>query len=115
MNDTPFPQMSSREQREYYYNTIEIIVDEIEDAVADLPEAEQHDVLVERVWESVDSSELIIYFSHNIHVLDVSDNEPHEWKHLVTGRDDYRKVIQAMAYNVMEQDIWDELRGRDLA
>ena len=115
MNDTPFPQMGSMEQHEYYYDSIETIVDEIEREVEDLPEAEQHDVLVERVWESVDGSEFIIYFSYNIPVLNISTNEPHEWKHLVADGDDYREVLQAMAYKVMEQDVWDEIRERDLA
>jgi len=115
MNDTSFPQMNSQEQREYYYDLIEIIVDEIENEIEDLPEAEQHDVLVERVWESVDGSEFIIYYSYNLPVLNISDNEPHEWKHLVYDGSGYKEVLQAMAYKVMEQDVWDEIRDRDLA
>jgi len=115
MRDASFPSMNETEQCEYYYDSIETIVDEIEREVEDLPEAEQHGVLVERVWESVDSSEFIIYFSHNIPVLNVSDKEPDEWKHLVADGDGYREVIQAMAYKVMEQDVWDEIRERDLA
>lgn len=93
-----------------YYESVELAVDYIEEALEEDPQAE----ISELVWEEVDTSEYIIYYEKNMTVLEVSDNEPGEWKHLVSEGDDWRNVIQALAYSTMEQDIWDEVRDRDL-
>lgn len=96
--------------REEYYESIEMAADVIEQRLEDDPAAEAIDL----VWREVDSSEWIIYYDKNMTVLQVSDNEPNEWKHLVSDTDNYREVLQAMAYKTMEQDLYDELRERDL-
>jgi len=97
-------------EREAYYQHVEVCVDVIQDVLRDDPGAE----ISELVWEQVDSSEYIIYYDKNLKVLRYSTNEPGEWKHLVSDSDSWREVIQALAYATMEQDLWEEVRNRDL-
>lgn len=106
MND----EMTSREQQQEYYESVNFAVDEIEERLSEDPDAE----ISELVWQEIDSSEYIMYYSKNLKVLNHSTSEPGEWKHLVADDDGYREVLQAMAYKTMEQDIWDEIRERDL-
>ena len=103
----------SLSDREEYYNHIEVAVDSIEEERKGVPE-ESLRPLSEEIWQSVDSSKYIIYYDYNIHVLRFSNNEPHDWKHLIADDDSWRDIIQAMAYRVMEQDLWDEVQNRDL-
>lgn len=62
----------------------------------------------------VDSDRMIMYYSNNMKVLQYSNNEPSEWKHLVSESDYWKDVIQAMAYDVMRMDLYEELRDRGL-
>jgi hypothetical protein len=93
-----------------YYKEVNSIVDAIEYEYNEYPDSE----LSELVFESVDSSQLIIYTSYHLDILQYSRNEPSEWKHLVGESDGYRQVIQAMAYDVLRMDVWEEINERDI-
>lgn len=68
--------------------------------------------MIEAVDEAVDSDRLIMMNHNHLPVLMYSDEEPHDWKHLVRDDGDYRRVIQAMAYTVYRSDVIQELRER---
>jgi len=106
---TSNPDDDNRTDYQKYYDSVELAVDCIEERLND-----DSEVLPELVWEELDSSEYIIYYSKNMIVLQESDNEPGEWKHLVGDDAGWRDVIQTLAYSTMEQDLWDEIRERDL-
>lgn len=93
--------------RAEYQSGIEQIVDIIED------EAETEDDINELVFDSVDSHQWIIYTSYHLDVLRHSDG-PEEWKHLVGDGDDWRDVIQAMAFDAMRTDVWEEIGTRGM-
>lgn len=97
-------------ERAEYYGHVQVCVDVIEERL----EADNGEDIANLVWQEVDSSQYIIYYSNNLLILEISENEPEEWKHLVGDTDSWRDVIQAMAYKVLEQDIWDEIHDRDL-
>lgn len=95
-----------KDYQQYINETVEIILGEYE--------FEDNSELNEIVFETVDGSQLIIYTDYNLTVLENSYNEPEEWKHLVDESDSYREVIQAMAFDVFRQDLWEEIRNRDI-
>jgi hypothetical protein len=45
-------------------------------------------------------------------ILDHSENEPEDWEVYAEGKDDWEEVVQAMAYTVIVQDIYDELESQ---
>jgi len=100
----------SLSDREEYFEHVEFCVDVIEERLEEDPQAE----ISELIWEELDSSQYLIYYGYNLHVLNHSNNEPGEWKHLVSDSDGFREVIHALAYATMEQDLWEEVRNRDL-
>lgn len=102
------PNEDNRTEYQKYYDAVETCVDVIENRL------EEGGELSELVWQELDSSEYIMYYSKNMVVLQESTNDPGEWKHLVSDSDSWQDVIQALAYSTMEQDLWDEIRDRDL-
>lgn len=102
------PTTNPKTDREKYYEHIDTICDVVENR------ANERDQIAELVWNEVDSSEYIIYYSKNLDVLQISDNEPEEFQHLIDDDSSWREVIQMMAYKVMEQDVYDQLRARNL-
>ena len=90
-----------------YRNGIKTICEVIES------EYEDGDAIHDHVWQSVDSHEWVIYTNYNLQVLRLADNDPEEWKHMVSESDSWQSVIQTMAYKAMELDVYDELRKRD--
>lgn len=97
---------SFKEYSQFINDTVDIIIDEYEESLKEEP--------ANAIWETVDSSEMIIYYSNNMDILQYSQNEPEEWEHLVSDGDSWKEVIQAMAYRTMEIDIWEELNDRDI-
>jgi hypothetical protein len=95
--------------RQDYRNSIETMADVIEDEY-DMG----YDELSEMVWENVDSSSWVIYTDKNILALEYGNNQPEEWKHLVGDNSSWQEVVQAMAFRVVEQDLYDELQRRDV-
>ena len=91
-----------------YRDSIKMICDVIENRV------EEQNHISALVSQEVDNSQWIIYYSKNLDVLQLSSNEPEEFKHLIADDSSWREVIQAMAYRVMEQDVYDELRERNM-
>jgi len=89
--------------KEKYYNYVNSTVESI------IEEYENEYPLSEAVFDSVDSSNIVMYYSYNMDILQNSDNEPQEWKHFVSDNDYYKEVIQAMAFTVFRQDVWDKL------
>lgn len=92
-----------------YYDHIELMCDIIEDRV----EEGDYD-LPDLVWQEVDNSQYVIYNSKNLDALQISQSDPDEFNHLISDGDSWREVIQVMAYKVVEQDVWNELRDRDI-
>jgi len=95
--------------REKYYNYVSFTVDCIEEEYDPV----SHE-LNELVWESVDSSKIVLYYSYNMDILQNSDKEPQEWKHLAGETDNHKEIILAMAFDVFRQDVWEETRDRDI-
>ena len=61
----------------------------------------------------VDQSKAIMFYSYNMNILQHSDSKPHEWQiYVEENENDYKKVIQAMAYATLEYDITQELSDR---
>lgn len=79
-------------------------------AESDTDSAEYEQELSEAVFESVDSHQWVIYTHYNLQVLHRSRNGPEEWKHLVADGDSWQEVVQAMAFEAMRNDLWDEIR-----
>ena len=94
-----------RTYRQYIKELVDCIVHEYE-------EYDSVDIH-EQIWTTVDSSQIIMYYSNNLKVLEYSDNEPEEWKHLVDDTSYWKDVIQAMAYDVMKIDLYEELQDRE--
>ena len=95
-----------------YRDVIETMADAIEHAIEEYPE--DYDDLSELVFEEVDSSQYIIYTHHNLDVLKHADTQPDEWKHLVEDGAGYQEVLQAMAFEAMRYDLYDELNDRNV-
>jgi len=93
--------------RAKYYERVNFTVDCIENQYD--PETDE---LSELVFESVNNANIIMYFVYNTHILQKSDNEPSDWKHLVEKDSHWKEVIQAMAFDVFTEDIWEELYNR---
>jgi len=102
--------MSEINSTEEYYDEIKFLVDCIQEEYNEYPESE----LSELVFETVDSSQMVIYNTYHLDILQYSRNEPQEWKHLVSENDGYKAVIQAMAFDVLRIDVWEEVNVRDI-
>ena len=104
MNETD---ISSKEK---YYEHVNFLVDCIEKEHNEYLENDLHGI----VFETVDSSEIMIYNGYHMDILQNSNNDPQEWKHLVNESDHWEKVISAMAFDVLRSDIWEEINNRDI-
>ena len=93
-----------------YYDEVEFLVDCIVEEYEEYPEQELTGIVV----ETIDSSQMVIYNTYHLDILQYSRNEPEEWKHLVGENDGYKAVIQAMAFDVLRIDVWEELNDRDI-
>lgn len=74
------------------------------------PSYDAHDALTEAVFEATD--EYLAYRTDAqdcMKILDQSRNEPQEWQHFAEGKNDWQEVIQAMAFTVTRQDLFDAL------
>lgn len=89
-----------REYRESIKTSAEEIASEAEDEMD----------VTEMVETTVDADSWIIHYGYNTDVLEVSDNEPEEWKHMISDGTYWKEVIQAMAYDVMRQDLHEAVR-----
>jgi hypothetical protein len=67
------------------------------------------------IGQNVDQTKAIMYYSYNMTILQYSDSEPHEWQiYVEDNENNYKKVIQAMAYATLQYDVTQELSDRDL-
>jgi len=60
----------------------------------------------------VETSGIVTMTKASLAALQHSRNNPEEWKHLVNESTEYHEVIQAMAYDVIKQDVFEELHDR---
>lgn len=95
--------------REDYRNEIQMMADSVEEGVR---EYDQN--VHEAMHETVDGSQWVIYTNMTIKALYYADSEPDEWKHMVADGDSWQEVVQALAYKMMEGDVYEELRRRDV-
>jgi hypothetical protein len=93
-----------------YRERLEMMADVIEDRLDDDPELE----ITELVFEEVDSCHMVIYTHDALNALRFCDEGPSEWKHLVAETDSWQKVIMALAFDAVRNDLWAELNRRDL-
>lgn len=93
-----------------YYDYVDHTVHCILTEKGNYPESE----ISELVFESVDSANIIIYTNYHMDILQNSNQEPQEWKHMVSENDSWQKVIQAMAFDVFRQDVWNKLHEKDI-
>lgn len=98
---------SYRDYRQYVEQAVDYLLESFEE------DADEGD-LSELVFEAADSDRIIMFYSNNLKVLDHSENEPEEWKHMVGEDEGYRRVLQIMAFDVFRQDLWEELDRRDV-
>lgn len=72
----------------------------------------------EEVWTTADSHSWMIYYAYHMDVLRHAEADPDEWQMYVDLRESpsYRDVIQAMAFDVFQADLYratfDELEAR---
>jgi len=102
--------MENLTDRKKYWMAIETMAGVVEEELKrdDIVEA------ADLVFESVDSSEYVMYYDKNLDALQYSDNEPVEFKHLFSDGDSWREVIQAMAFQVVKYDVYQKLQERDV-
>lgn len=87
---------------------IELMADIVEEKIAE--GRDPHDA----VWEEVDSSWWVIYNHANLEAIKFAREEPDEWKHLVSDDASFWEIVQAYAYKSVENELYDELRKRDV-
>ena len=56
----------------------------------------------------------MIYNGYELDILENSHNEPEEWKHMVSECDYWREVLNAMAFTVFRQDIYEKLKEKGI-
>jgi hypothetical protein len=96
-----------KQYRQYINEFCDILIDEYD--------LEKDDDAYHTISMQVDQTKAHLYYSYNMTILQFSDNEPHEWNMYVDDNEsNYRKVIQAMAYVTLRQDVIDELEDRDI-
>lgn len=72
--------------------------------------AEDEDDLHDSVWEAIDGSEYVIYTSKNLDALKKSRSDPGELtRSAIMENEDWRDVLQAMAFDVMRKDVMEEV------
>jgi len=92
--------------KEKYYEYVNYIVDVMEEEY-DL----ENEDLTELVFREVDSAHIILYSNYHMDILHNSMKGAERWNR---RRDaEWRDVIQSMAFDILRQDIWQELRNRD--
>lgn len=96
--------------REKYYDYVNFTVECIINEYKDYPESE----ISELVFSHVDNAKIIMYYSYNMDILQNSYNDPEEWKHFVGENENYKEVIQAMAFDVFRQDVWEKLNDKNI-
>lgn len=91
-------------------------IDEIADGVEEQREwSAEHDEpfdLYDTTIREVENSGLITRTHAALAALQHSVNSPEEWKHLVDESTSWHDVVQAMAYDVVKQDTFEELHRR---
>jgi len=94
--------------RQEYHDRIEMLADSV---IEGIEEYDQEPA--DAVFEAVDSSGLVLKTHYFTDVLSYS--EPEEWSHLVADDEtNYRQVLQAMAFDAVRTDVWEELHDRDI-
>lgn len=93
-----------------YGERISAMVGGIAEEASDFPESDFQQI----VNQTIDSSRLVTQKSEALFALESSDHRPEEWKHLVSEGDTHGQVITAMAYDVVRQDVWIEIKERGL-
>lgn len=82
----------------------EIFVEELTEDTRDI----HHEISM-----AVDQSRMHMMYSNNLKVLEYSDSEPEEWSIFVDDNEsDHKKVLQAMAYATLRQDLYREIEER---
>lgn len=111
MLDHPTTTMTEEQsERAKYWESINTMADVVENRI----ENEEIDDLHNVIWEQYEGSEYVIYTSKNLKALQYSNNRPDEFIHLIDDSSSYQEVLQAMAYKVIEADLYDELHDRDV-
>lgn len=90
-------------------------IDELaQQIVSDMQEyPEDYNDLSEIVWEICDSHQWVIYTSYNLDVLKHCENEPNEFTHMIDDSMGYREILNILAYQAMESDVY--FKARELA
>jgi len=97
------------------YSTYRDYVNEFCDILENEYDIETDDDPHHTISMNVDSTKAIMYYSYNMKILQHSDSEPYEWEiYVEDDEDNYKKVIQAMAYATLKYDVTQELSERGL-
>ena len=85
-----------------------------QDVISEYPDPDD-DGRQEYIWESVDGSSNITYYSEIEEVLRVSSNEPDgaEVTDMAGPDADWRKMQAVAAFMAMEADVWERVRELD--
>lgn len=105
MNDWD-PDLDSTEE---YFRRIEMMADSVEEGVDTFDQN-----VADAVWEEVDASRMVIYTHECLAVLHYAQTQPEEWRHLAGDSDEWEKIIQAMAFDIIRNDLWEEVHRRNL-
>lgn len=95
---------SQEDYEQYVKEMANIFIEEMDESMSDI----YYHISLE-----VDYSDMHRDYENNLKVLRFSDSEPLEWQIYVEDSEtDYRKVLQAMAYVTLRQDLTGELQDR---
>jgi hypothetical protein len=94
------------EYREQVNNAAEAVMERLEeDYDPDDPYA--------AIWDVVDWHPLIIHgTAYHLFVLENHDEPLYDYEHYIEGKDDYREILQALAYKAFELDVSAEVFDR---
>lgn len=111
--------MTAAEYRDEIDNLANILIDEaIDYSPYEIDQTLFEEDLIEDVWETADGHQWMIYYSYHMDVLRHAEADPDEWQNYVDLRESpsYRDVIQAMAFDVFQADLYratfEELEAR---
>jgi hypothetical protein len=95
-----------------YREQVEAAADSVMERVEEDP-VQYRDDPYAAIWDVVEWHELVIKgTAYHLFVLENHDEPLHDYEHYIEGKDDYREILQALAYKAFELDVSVEVFDR---